>query len=179
MARIGVTRRPGSGSVGGMSEITEGLVNEVWHELVSASADEVDGGIARFRRAQPVLAGYVRAVEEGVFAEDERGELTLFAVWAHEVCRRTGRARREIDEETIEAMLSENERLLTVMEAAPVTDVMSSAAEWTATYAHMPLLGAMIHRAMHGEMENPRRVDDFLGLLMLHAKTLVDCLALD
>lgn len=162
-----------------MTDITVELVSEVWHDLLSGSPEQVSAWIDRFRRAQPVLAGYVRAVEEGVFASDERGQLTLFAVWAHEVCRRTGRARREIDESTIEAMLSENERLLTEVEAAPSGDVMSTAAAWTASYPHLPLLGAMLRESMRGDLEETRRVDDFLGLLTLHLKTVVDCLALD
>jgi len=163
----------------GMTDITAELVKEVWFELLSGSPEQVSGWIDRFRAAQPVLAGYVRAVEEGVFAGDERGQLTLFAVWAHEVCRRAGRARREIDESTIEAMLSENERLLAAVEAAPLSDVMSTASAWTASYPHLPLLGAMLHEAMHGDLEESRRVDDFLGLLTLHLKTVIDCLALD
>lgn len=161
-----------------MTDITVDLVDEVWYDLVSNSPAEVEAKLEAFRRAQPVLAGYVRAVEEGVFAGDERGQLTLFALWAYEVCRRTGRARREIDEEMIESMLIENERLLTAVEAAPVSDVMSTAVSWTSSYPHLALLGAILNRAMHGEMENSRRVDDFLGLLTLHAKTMVDCLAL-
>lgn len=162
-----------------MTDITPGLVDEVWQELISGQPDQVADWIDRFRRSQPVLAGYVRAVEEGVFANDERGELTLYATWAHEVCRRAGRARREIDEETIEAMLGNNERLLAAIEAAPATDVMTTAAPWTESYPHLPLLGAMLSQAMHGDLENPRRVDDFLGLFTLHLKTVIDCLALD
>lgn len=162
-----------------MTDITAELVNEVWTDLLTGSPEQVTAWIERFRRAQPVLAGYVRAVEEGVFSNDERGQLTLFAAWAFEVCRRTGRARREIDEEMIEAMLSENERLLAAVEAAPVGDVMTTAAAWTESYANLPLLGAMLREAMHGDLEETRRVDDFLGLLTLHLKTVIDCLALD
>lgn len=161
-----------------MTDITVELVNEVWAELLAGSPEDISFWIDRFRQAQPVLAGYVRAVEEGVFANDERGQLTLFAAWAYEVCRRTGRARREIDEDTIESMVSENERLVAALEAAPVDDVMSTAADWTETYAHLPLLGAMLREAMHGNLEESRRVDDFLGLLTLHLKTVIDCLAL-
>lgn len=162
-----------------MADITVELVNEVWTELLAGSPEHVSAWIDRLRRAQPVLAGYVRAVEEGVFANDERGQLTLFAAWAFEVCRRAGRAQREIDEEMIESMLAENERLLAAVEAAPVDDVMSTAAAWTESYDSLPLLGAMLREAMHGDLEETRRVDDFLGLLTLHLKTVIDCLALD
>ena len=62
---------------------------------------------------------------------------------------------------------------------APVGDVMSTAAVWTETYPNLALLGAMLREAMHGDLEDTRRVDDFLGLLTLHLKTVVDCLALD
>jgi len=162
-----------------MTEITEDLVHDAWHTLASATPDEISERLDRWRRTQPVLAGYVRAVEEGVFSSDTRGELTYFTLWAEEVFRRAGRATREVDEATIEAMLSENERLLDAVEAAPVDDVMSTAAAWTASYPHTALLGAILHQAMHGDLENPRRVDDFLGLLVLHVKTIIDCLALD
>jgi hypothetical protein len=162
-----------------MTDITVELVNEVWYELTALTPEQMASWIDRFRRAQPILAGYVRAVEEGVFANDERGQLTLFAIWAHEVCRRTGRGRREIDETTIEAMLFENEKQLTEMEVAPAGDVMTTAAAWTESYSNLPLLGAMLHQAMSGDLTDSRRVDDFLGLLTLHLKTVVDCLALD
>ena len=162
-----------------MTDITPELVDEVWQELISLPPEHAAQWVERFRRSQPVLAGYVRAVEEGVFANDERGELTLYATWAHEVCRRSGRGHREIDEEIIEAMLGENERLLAALESAPATDVMSTAAEWTESYPHLPMLGAMLTQAMHGNLEDTRRVDDFLGLLTLHLKTVIDCLALD
>jgi hypothetical protein len=162
-----------------MAHITLDLVNEVWLELTALSPAQLSTHIQSFRTAQPVLAGYVRAVEEGVFASDERGHLTLYAVWAFTVCHRAGRARREIDEETIESMLAENEHLLHSIEAAPPTDVMSTAAAWTEKYQNLPLLGAMLHQAMQGNLEETRHVDDFLGLLTLHLKTIIDCLALD
>jgi len=162
-----------------MAAIPPSVVNEVWLELLSLSPDQLSAWIDRFRAAQPVLAGYVRAVEEGVFAEDDRGQLTLFAVWTFEAARRTGNTRREIDENTIETMLSENERLLAAVAAAPLRDIMSTASSWTEDYPNLPMLGAMLNHAMHGDLEETRRVDDFLGLLALHLKTLIDCLTLD
>jgi hypothetical protein len=162
-----------------MPDITAELVSEIWHELMISSSQEVGERLDRFRQIQPILAGYVRAVDDGIFANDDRGSVTLYALWAFEVCRRIGRARREIDESTIESMLVENERLLDAMEAAPLSDVMGTAASWTESYPHLPLLGAILHQAMQGELEETRQVDDFLGLLILHMKTVVDCLRLD
>lgn len=159
--------------------ITLEMVDEVWQEFLADTPEQMGGRVERFRRMQPVLAGYVRAVEEGAFSDDDRGEMTFYTVWAHEVFLRAGAARREIDEETIEAMLVENEKLLAAVENAPASDVMSTAMEWTETYRHMPMLGAVMAQAMAGDLEETRRVDDFLGLLTLHMKTVIDCLALE
>ena len=152
------------------------LVDDVWRELVSSSPTVVGSLVERFRREQPVLAGFVRAAEEGVFADDERGSLMFYSLWSWLVCQRAGRAAREITEEVIEAALSENSRLLHSAATAPPSDVMSTASAWTATYPALPLLSGILNQVMGGELENTRRVDDFAGLITLYMKTVIDCL---
>lgn len=162
-----------------MKELSPKLVDEVWLELMACEPEAIQEWVQRFRQAQPELAGYIRAAEESVLGMADYGSLMLYAVWAWEVCGRSGAARREIDGDLIEAALAENERLLRAVEHAPANDVMSTAAQWTEHYPPLPLLSAILRQAMMGELEETRRVDDFLGILTLLMKTVIDCLATD
>lgn len=162
-----------------MKEIPPALVQEVWLELLACGPEEIQERVRRFRQVQPELAGYVRAAEENILGLSDYGSLMLYTLWAWEVCRRIGAAQREIDGDLIEAALSENERLLRAVEVAPANDIMSTAAEWTENYPALPLLSAILQQAMMGELEETRRVDDFLGILTLIMKTVIDCLAAD
>jgi hypothetical protein len=159
--------------------LSAAAVDDVWMELLSSSPAVVDGMIGRFREAQPGLAGFVFAAEESVFANDERGSLVLYSLWSWLVCRRAGRAGREVTEEMIEGALGANSTLLHSAAAAPPNDVMSTASAWTADYPGLPLLSAILNQVMGGELENPRHVDDFAGLIMLYMKTVIDCLLLE
>lgn len=162
-----------------MITLSKSLVEEVWLELLACEPEQVTDWVRRFRLAQPELAGYVRAAEDSALALADRGSLMLYAVWAWEVCRRAGAARRAIDGDFIEAALAENEKLLQAVEHAPANDVMSTAAAWTEHYPPLPLLSAILHQTMAGELEETRRVDDFLGIITLLMKTVIDCLAVD
>lgn len=159
-----------------MFALAPALVDDVWRELASSPPAVVGRLVERFRRAQPVLSGFVLAAEESVFANDERGSLMLYTLWSWLVCQRAGRAAREITEEVIEASLAENSRLLHSAATAPASDVMSTASAWTATYPALPMLSAILNQVMGGELENTRRIDDFAGLITLYMKTVIDCL---
>jgi hypothetical protein len=156
--------------------LSPALVDDVWLELSSCAPADIDTLLGRFRREQPVLGGFVRAAEECVFANDERGALVLYSLWSWLVCQRAGRATHEITEERIEAALAANSSLLASAAAAPTSDVMSTASAWTAGYPGLPLLAAILNQVMGGELENTARLDDFAGLITLYMKTVIDCL---
>ena len=43
-------------------------------------------------------------------------------------------------------------------------------------YRQWPLFSALIHDIMQGELEREQSADDITGILLLHAKTIVDSL---
>ena len=152
------------------------LVQDVWDALCDATRDEIHAWNADFRRRQPAIVGFLRAAEEEIFQDDDRGALLLHGLWAWRAFLAAHHEPREIDEDDLEAAYTANERTMFELEASTAANVMDTAADWTETYRQMPLLAAILQQAMSGDLAETRRVDDFLGLIILHMKTVIDCL---
>ena len=159
-----------------MQTLPPSVVEDAWGELDGADGGHVRRLVQQFRTEQPVLSGFLLAAEESVFAGDDRGEMLLYGVWAWLAFKRAGHTSAEITEETINAAFDENHRLFEALEHSTAPNVMDAAADWTHSYRQMPLLAALVSRIMSGNLEDPKRVDDFAGLIILHVKTLIDCL---
>jgi hypothetical protein len=159
-----------------MQTLPVSVVEDAWHELSSGDAADVREWVARFRTEQPPLSGFLLAAEESVFQNDDRGPLLLFGVWAWLAFKKCGRGSHEITAEMIESALDENHKLLTALEHSTEKNIMDTAAEWTSNYRQMPLLAAMLEQLVGGDLDAPRGVDDFLGLITLYLKTTIDCL---
>lgn len=159
-----------------MTAVPLSAVNDAWHQLNESDRESVRSWVEQFRREQPVLSGFLLAAEENLSNHNERGSLLLMGLWAWLACRLSGVRSREISEEMIESVYDANEQQMRCLDAAGDADFMDEASNWTTTYPQMPLLGAMVNELMGGEMEETRRVDDMLGILILFLKTTIDCL---
>ena len=157
-----------------MQTLSLALVEDCWLEICGLTPALEAELMSRFRQAQPALFGFLRAAQEATFQGEDRGCLLLYGLWVWLAFHKAHGTTREITEDDIERALSANERHIAELHAAG-GPLMDKAAGWTSTYAQMPLLAAIINRAMEGDLEEGRRVDDLLGVLILYLKTAIDC----
>lgn len=157
-----------------MPVVPPSAVTDAWHELNDAEGGNLPDFAARFRREQPVLAGYLQAAEEGVSSRDDRGLIFFYGLWAWLAFRKCGGADHEVTEERIEAAWNQNEREMELLGAS--SQWHHEARALTREYRQMALLGAITESVMDpGLLDNPR-TDDFSGIILLHVKTAIDSL---
>ena len=161
-----------------MTALPPSLVEDTWNEL-NADPAFARTTISAFRQAQPVLSGFLRAADDHLSEiGGERGSLLMIGVWAWLAFRKAGGATLAITEERVEAAFDANQLILGGLEESDEKNVMDAASDWTETYPQMPLLAGILQHLSGGDpvTDDPRGVDDILGLMMLYSKTAIDCL---
>ena len=62
------------------------------------------------------------------------------------------------------------------MEQAKQSLVMDASSAFRKEFRQLPMLGAIINDVMEGKMEGESYSDDITGMIVLCAKTVIDCL---
>ena len=159
-----------------MPKVPRSAVIDAWNELNAAEDEPLEIQVARFRAAQPVLAGFLQAAEERLAERDDRGLVFFYGMWAWLAFRKCGGAKHEVTEERLEAAWDQNEDEMAALAAADERGWLHQARGLTRDYAQMALLGAMTESLMDPGLTDRPRSDDLTGLILLHLKTAIDAL---
>ena len=63
-----------------MPKVPRSAVIDAWNELNAAEDEPLEIQVARFRAAQPVLAGFLQAAEERLAERDDRGLVFFYGM---------------------------------------------------------------------------------------------------
>jgi hypothetical protein len=76
----------------------------------------------------------------------------------------------------IEAAANRNHEDMQRLENERSKQVMDASAQFRRDFRQAPLLGAILNDVMEGSLEGASRSDDITGMIVLCAKTVIDCL---
>lgn len=158
-----------------MPAVPRSAVLDAWNELNQEDADPA-AFAARFAVAQPVLSGWLRAAEDGIAGQDDRGLLYFLGIWIWLAFTRAGGATTEVTEDRILAAWENNVREMEELNAAPESRWLHHARAMTRDYRQGPLLAAVTEAVMDPGLTDKPRTDDLSGLIILHAKSVIDAL---
>ncbi len=159
-----------------MPRVPRSAVIDAWNELNTAEDEPLAIAVARFRAAQPILAGFLQAAEERLAERDDRGLVFFYGLWAWLAFRKCGGASHEVTEERIEEAWEQNQEEVEALAAADERRWLHQARGLTREYPQMALLGAMTESLMDPGLTDRPRSDDMSGLILLHLKTAIDAL---
>ena len=159
-----------------MQTVSPSAVEDAWNELYNTTEAHAGDLVDEFVREQPHLAEILGAAEEQINAIDDRGFLLLYGVWAWLAFRKAGRSRHAVSSVVAEATLARNQRDASWLEGAADKPLLDAATSFTRDYRQWPLFSAMISDIMQGELEREESADDITGILLIHAKSVIDAL---
>jgi hypothetical protein len=76
----------------------------------------------------------------------------------------------------VEAASERNHSDMMRMGEAKQSLIMDAAKDFSKDFRQLPMLGAIINDLMEGQMEGESRQDDITGMIVVCAKTVIDCL---
>ncbi len=159
-----------------MQAVSAAAVQDAWHDLYNSSDDHAESLVDAFIHEQPHLADLLARAESSISTVDDRGFLLLYGTWAWLAFRRAGRSNHPIPASAVAAALARNQLDAAWLQNSSDKSLLDSARHFTRDYRQWPLFSALIHDIMQGELEREQSADDITGILLLHAKTIVDAL---
>ena len=159
-----------------ISSIPLSAIEDAWHELYDTTEERAGELMDAFAKEQPELAHYLSEAESEISKLDDRGFLMLYGVWAWLAFKMNGRDTTMVTANAIEAASNRNHDDMMRMEQAKQSLVMDASAAFRKEFRQLPLLGAIINDVMEGKMEGESYSDDITGMIVLCAKTVIDCL---
>ena len=151
-------------------------IEDAWHELYDTTEERAQELFSEFVREQPDAAAYLACAEEEINVLDDRGFLMLYGVWAWLACKLNGHDGTRITATALAAAAERNHADMMRMQEDRSRQVMDASAQFRADFRQLPLLGAILHDVMEGQMESQSRQDDITGMIVLCVKSLLDCL---
>lgn len=159
-----------------MNTLPLSAIEDAWHELYDTTEERAGELLDAFIKEQPELAHYLSEAESEIDTLSDRGFLMLYGVWAWLAFKMNGRDTTLVTATAIEAAANRNHTDMMRMEHAKQSLVMDVSADFRKDFRQLPMLGAIINDVMEGNMEGDSLSDDITGLIVLSAKTVIDCL---
>jgi hypothetical protein len=159
-----------------MNTVPLSAIEDAWHELYDTTEERAQELLAVFAKEQPELAHYLSEAEQEISKLDDRGFLLLYGVWAWFAFKLNGRDSTMVTATTIEAASNRNHEDMMRMENAKQSLIMDASREFRKDFRQLPMLGAIINDLVEGQMEGENRNDDITGMIVVCAKTVIDCL---
>lgn len=159
-----------------MDTVPLSAIEDAWHELYNTTEERAHELLDAFVREQPELAHYLTETEQEISKLDDRGFLLLYGVWIWFAFKLNGRDSTMVTATAVEAASNRNHTDMMRMGEAKQSLILDAAADMRREFRQLPLLGAIINDIMEGQMEGDSRSDDITGMLVLCAKTVIDCL---
>jgi hypothetical protein len=159
-----------------MNTVPLSAIEDAWHEIYDTSEESASELLDAFAREQPELADYLTEAEQEISQIDDRGFLLLYGVWIWRAFKLNGRGGAMVSAGSIVAAADRNRADMERMQRAESGLIMDASADFRKDFRQLPLLGAIINDIMEGRMESESRSDDVTGMIVLCAKTVIDCL---
>jgi hypothetical protein len=159
-----------------MNTVPLSAIEDAWNELYNTTEERAHEILDSFMKEQPELALYLSEAEQEIDKLDDRGFLTLYGAWTWLAFKLNGRDSTMVTAGAIEAASNRNHSDVSRMESAKQSLIMDASRDFSAPFRQMPMLGAIINDIMEGQMESQSRQDDITGMIVVCAKTVIDCL---
>ena len=159
-----------------MKTISGKIIDRTWKRINEASEEEAQRLLDLMAKQQPFIVAYLLAVEETLMGDNERGQLMLIGLILWEILSTENSSLRQITMDDLEAAEQVNIEFLEELEAGSEMDHMASLQNLMTTYNQTPLLSAVIESLMAEDAEEPELASENIGLVLLHLKTVLDCL---
>lgn len=158
-----------------MITVSHASVQDAWNDLYNSSEEHAQLLVEEFAREQPYLCAFVTEHEEMISALADRGFLLLYGVWAWRAFQMEGRDDSTVSRMAIEAAYERNQDSAGGMGASN-KELLDAAQEFTRSYRHFPLFGAIMNDIFEGQLDSEHMNDDISGMMLLVVKTVIDVL---
>ncbi|HEX2748051.1 MAG TPA: hypothetical protein VHM91_08640 [Verrucomicrobiales bacterium] len=159
-----------------MNTVPLSAIEDAWNEIYNTTEERAHEILTSFMKEQPELTLYLSEAEQEIDKLDDRGFLTLYGAWAWLAFKLNGRDSTMVTATAVEAASERNHSDMMRMGEAKQSLIMDAAKDFSKDFRQLPMLGAIINDLMEGQMEGESRQDDITGMIVVCAKTVIDCL---
>lgn len=158
-----------------MNTISSEIVERTWQEMATMSPVNYPKLINQFAKEQPFVLGYLMAVDNELFNEDERELLFYLGTVVWRIMSQGEKPLPKVTEEMIFAAEDNNFNTLQLLESKDEASVYDTTAEMISSYNQPEVLRYVVEALMEEDEEGVDIREDNVGMMMIYLKTVIDC----
>jgi len=159
-----------------MNTISADIVERTWRDMSTMSPENFPEVIRKFSKEQPFILTYLMALGESVFNEDERELLLYLGVVVWRMMSRGNKPLPKVTEQMIDEAEQKNVEMLRYLEGESETGFTETTATVMGNYNQPEVLRYVVEALMEDDDEDIVIRDEYLGIMMIYLKTIIDCL---
>lgn len=160
-----------------METISREAVDSIWEEVMALPPEAAEERFEEAFSHQPEICSYLQEADEDLLPPDERGFLIMIGYCVlRAMSKRPSALNRAVSFEELEEAERENLALIESLDDSSDQALMHAAGQLMSGYSQAPLLGSILEVLVEGNEEDAGELPENVGAMLLHLKTVIDCL---
>jgi predicted RNA-binding protein len=159
-----------------MNTISAQIVKNIWQQTADMSPFEAPKLVNKLAKQQPIIIAFLMAAGHDVFNQDERELLLYLGINIWKMMSQGEAPIPKITEKILEKCENNNYKLLEYLDSETAAGYQNAIELIFENYRQPEILKYIIEALFENSDENANIRDKVKGLIMLHLKTVLDCL---
>ena len=158
-----------------MNPIPADVVEKTWREMSESSPEDAPETIERMSADQPLILGYLMAVSDELFNQDESELFVFLGIVIWHIMSHGDTPLPKVTEEMLEGIEESNFKMLEYLEDESETDFIETTENMLYNYNQQEVLRYVLEAIMEEPEEDSEIREENQGLMMIYLKTVIDC----
>ncbi len=164
-----------------MHSISAETVARTWQRMAGYPIDRVPELVEEMRVEQPVLQGYLMALDENVFNENERETLFYIGMVTWQIMKQSRQILGQVTQKKLLQAENTNDRLLDTLSSDTEADFYTATEQMVVNFPEPEVLRYIVEAIMAEDEGDPEEIpirDDAKGMAFIHLKVALDAMIL-
>lgn len=159
-----------------MNKIAAEAVEKTWQQMATMSVGEGRSLAQKMTKEQPFVQTYLLAVGQRDFNPDEAQLLFYLGMVVWQVFARSGQPLSKLSGDVLDRCERANMKMLDYLEDEPMPDFTRIVESLTCNYNQIDVLRYVVEALMEEPEEECDIREESVGIMLIHLKTVIDCL---
>lgn len=158
-----------------METIPQEKIDAIWEEALETPEDQAQDKVESMFQRQPAVAAFLLYIEEEMMPPEERGVILMIGYCILKAMLPANQKSPQVTPEDLEAAEKKNVEMMEDLEGGEL-DWMNQGVAFIKNYRQGPLLSTVLESLMDGSEEQPEDGRDYVSMVLLSIKAVIDCL---
>lgn len=164
-----------------MPSISAEMVERTWKRMAEYPINRVPELIDEMRLEQPVLLGYLMAMDEDIFNKNERETIFYIGLVTWQIMKQSRQILGQVTQKKLLQAENANDVLLKTLSSDTEADYLSATEQMVLNYPEPEVLNYIVDAIMEEDIDNPEEIlirEEARGMAFIHLVVALDAMIL-